>query len=44
MEIINEGSARTDLLASGDVVKIDHQDYDGNSVFGAIEQKVAPLG
>ena len=43
VEIINEGSAKTDLLKFGDVVKIDHQDYDGKSLFGAIEQKVAPI-
>jgi len=43
VEIINEGSAKTDLLEFGDVVKIDHQDYDGKSLFGPIEQKVAPI-
>ena len=44
MEIINEGSAKTDFLEFGDVVKIDHQDYEGKSLFGPIEQKVAPIG
>ena len=44
MEFINEGSVKTDLLECGDVVKIDHQDYGGNSVFGAIQQKVTPIG
>ena len=44
VEIINQGSAKTDLLEFGDLVKIDHQDYDGKSLFGAIEQKVAPIG
>ena len=44
LEIINEGSPKTDLLKFGDSVKIDHQDYDGNSIFGVIDQKVEPLG
>ena len=43
VEIIHEGSAKTELLQFGDVVKIDHQDYDGQSLFGPIEQKVAPI-
>jgi len=44
LEVINEGSVKTDLLKFGDSVKIDHQDYDGNSIFGVIDQKVEPLG
>jgi fumarylacetoacetate (FAA) hydrolase len=44
VEIINQGSAKPDLLEFGDLVKIDHQDYAGKSLFGAIEQKVAPIG
>ncbi len=43
LEVINSGSAQTELLNFGDCVKIDHRDYDGNSVFGVIEQKVTPL-
>jgi fumarylacetoacetate (FAA) hydrolase len=44
VEIINDDTAKTELLKFGDVVKIDHQDYEGKSIFGAIEQKVAPIG
>ena len=43
VEIINEGSAKTEFLKFGEVVKIDHQDYEGKSLFGAIEQEVAPI-
>ena len=43
LEIINNGNATTNLLKFGDNVKIDHQDYEGNSVFGVIEQNVAPM-
>jgi fumarylacetoacetate (FAA) hydrolase len=44
LEIINDGSPQSDVLKFGDSVKIDHQDYDGNSIFGVIDQKVEPLG
>jgi fumarylacetoacetate (FAA) hydrolase len=43
LEIINHGEATTDLLKFGDSVKIDQQDYEGNSIFGCISQVVAPL-
>jgi fumarylacetoacetate (FAA) hydrolase len=43
LEVINGETAQTELLNYGDRVKIDHLDYSGNSVFGAIEQKVAQL-
>ncbi|MBT5073200.1 MAG: hypothetical protein HOH18_08850 [Kordiimonadaceae bacterium] len=40
LEVINNGSASTEFLKFGDSVKIDHQDYDGNSLFGYIDQRV----
>ncbi len=43
VETINDGQAKTPLLKYGDQVKIDHLDYAGNSVFGCIDQEVAPL-
>lgn len=42
LEIIAGGKASTELLKFGDSVKLDHRDYRGNSVFGYIEQTVAP--
>lgn len=39
VEVINSGSASTPLLSFGDKIKIDHRDYEGNSVFGAVEQE-----
>jgi len=41
--VIDNGSAETELLKYGDRIKIDHQDYDGNSIFGVIDQIVKPL-
>jgi len=43
LQIINQGSATTDFLQFGDSVKIDLLDYDGNSIFGCIEQVVCKL-
>ncbi len=43
LEIINEGAAKTALLQFDDRVKIDLTDYEGNSIFGAIDQVVKPL-
>tara|TARA_R110002096_G_scaffold309403_1_gene503887 strand:- start:6277 stop:7257 length:981 start_codon:yes stop_codon:yes gene_type:complete len=40
LEVINDGAAKTELLKFGDAVKIDHQDYAGNSIFGPIDQIV----
>jgi len=39
-ETIHTGKAETPFLKFGDSVLIDHQDYQGNSIFGHIEQKV----
>ncbi len=44
LEKINTGSVTTEFLKFGDSVRIDHQDYDGNSIFGCIEQTVEPYG
>ena len=41
LEIIHNGEAKTDLLKFGDRVRIDQQDYEGNSLFGCIDQVVA---
>lgn len=43
METINTGAASTPLLKFGERVRIEHFDYAGNSVFGAIDQVVEPL-
>jgi fumarylacetoacetate (FAA) hydrolase len=41
-ETIEDGAAKTPFMAYGDTVKIEMKDADGQSVFGAIEQKVVP--
>lgn len=43
IEEIKEGEPRTPYLGFGDTVRIDHQDYDGNSIFGHIEQTVIQI-
>ncbi|MEQ8838603.1 MAG: fumarylacetoacetate hydrolase family protein [Lacipirellulaceae bacterium] len=43
MEIIKTGEAKTPLLRFGDSLRIEHLDYEGNSIFGPIEQKVSQL-
>jgi len=40
-EILDSGSAVTDYMAFGDRLRIEVQGADGNSVFGAIDQRVA---
>ncbi|MEM7059333.1 MAG: fumarylacetoacetate hydrolase family protein [Pseudomonadota bacterium] len=40
VETIRNGQAVTQFLADGDLVRIDFQDKDGRSVFGAIEHRV----
>ena len=42
-EIIDSGSASTDYMAFGDRLRIELLGEDGQSVFGAIDQRVAPL-
>jgi fumarylacetoacetate (FAA) hydrolase len=43
VEKLRDGEARTPFLKYGDTVKIDMHDIDGNSIFGAIEQRIGPL-
>ena len=40
VETIQNGDANTPFLADGDMVRIEMQDREGRSIFGAIEQKV----
>ncbi len=44
VEKLRDGEASTPFLKFGDTVKIDMHDVDGNSIFGAIEQVIAPAG
>ncbi|MDE2224945.1 MAG: fumarylacetoacetate hydrolase family protein [Xanthomonadaceae bacterium] len=44
VEKLRDGEATTPFLKYGDTVKIDMHDIDGNSIFGAIEQKIEPPG
>jgi fumarylacetoacetate (FAA) hydrolase len=44
LEIIDGGEARTPWLAFGDTVRIEMKGRDGQSVFGAIEQRVVGPG
>jgi fumarylacetoacetate (FAA) hydrolase len=43
LETIADGKATTPFMKYGDVVKIEMFDNNGASIFGAIEQKIAPL-
>ena len=43
VETIEHGEPRTDFMKFGDSIRIEMPGIDGSSVFGAIEQKVAPL-
>lgn len=40
LEIIKDGKAKTPFMQFGDTVRIEMLDPEGNSIFGAIEQKV----
>jgi fumarylacetoacetate (FAA) hydrolase len=42
-EMIESGAATTPFMKFGDTVRIEMFDTDGRSIFGAIDQKVAPL-
>jgi fumarylacetoacetate (FAA) hydrolase len=42
LEMIDQGSATTPFMKYGDIVRIEMFDAHGRSVFGAIEQRVAP--
>lgn len=41
-ETIEQGAPKTPFLRYGDTVRIEMLDADGNSIFGAIDQEVAP--
>jgi fumarylacetoacetate (FAA) hydrolase len=43
IETIESGAPKTEFMKFGDTVRIEMKGADGQSVFGAIEQKVAPL-
>ena len=43
IETIESGAPKTDFMKFGDTVRIEMKGSDGASVFGAIEQRVAPL-
>ena len=43
LEMIEHGAAKTAFMKYGDVVRIEMFDDDGQSIFGAIEQSVAPM-
>jgi fumarylacetoacetate (FAA) hydrolase len=43
IETILDGKAQTEFMQFGDTVRIEMKDKDGQSVFGAIDQKVTPL-
>jgi fumarylacetoacetate (FAA) hydrolase len=42
VEIIETGTARTDFLKYGDMIRIEMLDNQGQTIFGAIEQEVGP--
>jgi fumarylacetoacetate (FAA) hydrolase len=43
IETIESGAPKTDFMKFGDTVRIEMKGSDGTSLFGAIEQRVAPL-
>ncbi len=43
LEMIEHGAAKTPFMKYGDRVRIEMFDADGRSIFGAIDQRVAPL-
>ena len=40
LEKINDGEMKTPFMSFGDTIRIEMNDQDGNSIFGAIDQKV----
>jgi fumarylacetoacetate (FAA) hydrolase len=44
LEIIDDGEARTSFMQYGDRVRIEMNDGDGHSIFGAIDQTIEPVG
>ena len=43
IETIESGAPKTEFMRYGDTIRIEMKGTDGSSLFGAIEQKVAPL-
>ena len=43
MEIIEDGTPKTEFMKYGDTIRIEVKGKDGQSVFGAIDQKISPL-
>ena len=43
METIQDGAPKTDYMRFGDTVRIEMKGKDGHSIFGAIDQEIAPL-
>jgi len=43
IETIESGAPKTEFMRFGDTIRIEMKDADGASIFGAIEQKIAPL-
>jgi fumarylacetoacetate (FAA) hydrolase len=43
IETIQDGKPATDYMKFGDTIKIEMKGRDGQSVFGAIDQKIAPF-
>ena len=43
IETIEDGTPATQFMKFGDTIRIEMKDRDGQSIFGAIDQKIAPL-
>jgi fumarylacetoacetate (FAA) hydrolase len=43
IETILDGKPSTEFMKYGDTIRIEAKGADGQSVFGAIDQKIAPL-
>ena len=43
IETIESGAPKTEFMQFGDTIRIEMKDSDGQSIFGAIAQTVAPL-
>ena len=43
IETIQDGQPSTEFMKFGDTIKIEMKGKDGHSIFGAIDQEIAPL-
>ena len=43
IETIQDGKPSTEFMKFGDTIKIEMKGKDGHSIFGAIDQEIAPL-